>query len=298
MTREITVDKLHRYLAMKTDHARKRMNFLRKPIVIASRPHEWVRRRRPHVAERLDESQRRTSREMDRAGFASADDVVDRSLRDEIQKLVNSRMNNGGTDGQVSYLSKRKNFWQPILSDDDLCTSNPLVRYALTPRVIDVVTSYLGEVPYLASIELVVSRPVADQAWRVSQLWHRDYNDRRMVKLFTYFSDVKSEADGPFTFIPADALDGGGPMFPVHKTDAAMAKFADLTARKQIFGARGTSFYIDTRRCFHCGSRITDDSYRIAYIATFTTFAPYYRYDNKIAIDRPVTGNEQLLLRV
>jgi hypothetical protein len=119
-----------------------------------------------------------------------------------------------------------------------------------------------------------------------------------MVKLFTYLSDVPSATQGPFVFIPADRLSRGyGPMFPIHKTDEAMARIAELASKQEILGPKGTAFFVDTHRCFHCGSRILDGNYRIAYIATYTTGAPYYAYDNGIVLDSELSSVDRMVLR-
>jgi hypothetical protein len=286
-------DKLRRYAAMKFNHGRKRLIFLRKPLLQLCRIHQCLRRRRPAAAAALPPALRPLHDALCRAGFTRADAVVDRDLVGALQRIADTRLD-GVRNAHMAQLSTRKDFWQMIMTAKDLRPDSPLVAHALTPAVVDLATAYLGEVPYLSRIELVVSRPT-DSAWKVSQLWHRDYNDRRMVKLFTYLSDVETEAQGPFTFLPADALTQDGPMFPVHKTDEQMARFGRLDARQQVLGGRGTSFLIDTHRCFHCGSRILDGSFRIAYIATFTTSTPYYAYDNEIALDETAEAQRMLL---
>lgn len=41
-----------------------------------------------------------------------------------------------------------------------------------------------------------------------------------MLKLFTYLPNVETTAQGPFTFLSADSVQRGGPMDPIHKTEA------------------------------------------------------------------------------
>lgn len=294
MSPTVFADKLHRYARMKFDHGRKRLIFLRKLMVIIRRPGAWLARRRRGAAAALPENLQQIHTELRDTGFARADAIINPAWLAELQVLADSRID-GVRNAHTTSLSGRKGFWQMIMTDDDLREDSPLVSHALAPSVIETVTAYLGEVPFLSRLELVVSRP-SDGSWKVSQLWHRDYNDRHMVKLFSYLSDVGSEAQGPFTFLPADAVKSRGPMFPVHKSDSQMETFSDLDARQQVFGPSGTSFLIDTHRCFHCGSRILDDSYRIAFIATYTTSSPYYAYDNEIRLnDTTPTENHRIL---
>jgi len=60
-----------------------------------------------------------------------------------------------------------------------------------------------------------------------------------------------------------------------------MQRFNNLAGKREVFGPRGSSFLIDTHQCFHCGSRILDDSFRVAYIATYTNSSSYYTYKIK-----------------
>ena len=295
MTPGAFLDKLQRYTAMKADHARKRAIVLRKPWSAATRPVAWLRRRRPDHAGCLTTDVRQLYDELQRSGFVRADTLVDTGILAKLQFLVDSRLASR-PQGHTAQLSGRKDFWQMMMTAEDLHENSPLVRHALTPAIIDIITAYLGEVPYLSRLELVESKPTEGK-WKVSQLWHRDYNDRKMVKLFTYFSDVDSDQQGPFTFLPADAVESG-PRFPVHKTDEQMSRFGQLDKVRKVLGPRGTSFLIDTHRCFHCGSRILDDSSRIAYIATYTSSTPYYPYDNEIALLNDANPDRRMVLRI
>ncbi len=40
-----------------------------------------------------------------------------------------------------------------------------------------------------------------------SQRWHRDYNDKHLLKVFLYMSDV-DEAAGPFEYVPGNMIGG------------------------------------------------------------------------------------------
>lgn len=207
----VFIDKLQRYGKMKLDHTRKRAIFLRKPMVIALNPSRWLQRRRPRAAETLPPEAAALRSELAINGFVWAEPLVDPEKVAALQVLVDERID-GVRNAHTSQLSCRKDFWQMIMTTDDLREGSPLVEHAMTPAVLDLVTAYLGEVPYLSRIELVVSRPT-DGSWKVSQLWHRDFNDSHMVKLFTYLSDVDAEAQGPFTFLPADAAQSTSLMF-------------------------------------------------------------------------------------
>ncbi len=81
-----------------------------------------------------------------------------------------------------------------------------------------------------------------------------------------------SEDDGPVTLLPADCpgLEQLS-IFPIHKTDAVMAKIDAEKKAVRIFGRRGTIFLIDTFRCFHRGSRMGPENRRRAVICTYVS---------------------------
>lgn len=77
-----------------------------------------------------------------------------------------------------------------------------------------------------------------------------------------------------------------------------MERFCTLTARQQAIGPRGASFLIDMYRCYHCGSRILDGSFRVEFIATYTTSSPFYDYDNEIELAQESEPDRLRVLRV
>jgi len=79
-------------------------------------------------------------------------------------------------------------------------SDSDLIRLALDPKLLDIVSSYLGMWPRLHAIYVWLNFPTLDEA-KESQLWHRDSEDMRMVKAFIYLVDV-DETTGPFSYIP------------------------------------------------------------------------------------------------
>src|SRR5262249_19219189 len=74
---------------------------------------------------------------------------------------------------------------------------------------LDIASEYLQLWPKLEYIDLWYSIPVGKSAERrASQLWHRDFDDRHLLKAFLYLSDVDADA-GPFEYLPGSQP--GGP---------------------------------------------------------------------------------------
>jgi hypothetical protein len=175
--------------------------------------------------------------------------------------------------------STGKLFFRESLSLDDLKSKLVFVDLALDERLLRTVMKEFGLLPHLESVEVVVSHPTSG-ALTASQLWHRDVNDRRLLKLFVYLEDV-GEPQGPFTFLPAEAS-ARVPRHAEHYLhDASIAATVPASEWTSVLGAAGTSFLIDTGRCFHCGSRCTER--RVAYIATFSSGIKYMKYADQWA---------------
>jgi hypothetical protein len=147
------------------------------------------------------------------------------------------------------------------------------MRFALDERLLNSVAAYLGKAPFLESIELLYSRP-STQALESSQLWHEDMTEKALLKLFVYVTDV-DERCGPFTLIPR----GPSTTVPRHRLphyidDDSMRRYVDDNQLAVIEGPSGTAFFVDTRNCFHRGSRCVQP--RLALVCYYTSGFGYY----------------------
>src|SRR2546429_491727 len=80
-------------------------------------------------------------------------------------------------------------------------------RHAPRPRGLRPHEAVVGMHSYLRGLEMWRNLPT-DEPPKLSQLWHRDWDDVVNLKLFVYLSDVTEES-GPFTFAPG--TQPGGP---------------------------------------------------------------------------------------
>ena len=83
---------------------------------------------------------------------------------------------------------------------EELDASHGAVRFALHPEILGVVNEYLGLCAELRKLEYWYVLASEQQTPAYSQLWHRDFEDIALVKVFLYLSDV-DEGSGPFSFI-------------------------------------------------------------------------------------------------
>jgi hypothetical protein len=89
----------------------------------------------------------------------------------------------------------------------ELGLADPWLRLGVEPRLLDVANAYLGLWSKLEYVDLWYTPPADDEDRRSSQRWHRDFNDRHLLKAFIYLVDVDEET-GPFEYVPRSAPGG------------------------------------------------------------------------------------------
>ena len=189
------------------------------------------------------------------------------SLRDLLSAYRQAKESRANGEGEVVERHTAKLFFGPDLSRKDLQTYPAFLDVALEHELLRVLTKTAGLVPHLEDVEVMVSNPVSGNL-SASQLWHRDVNDKVILKLFIYLNDVGPE-NGPFTFMRATASSGIPSYGPHYKDDKTVLRFTGRDAWQRVEGPVGTSFLIDTHNCLHCGSRCQKP--RTAYIATYSS---------------------------
>src|SRR3989344_3672043 len=79
--------------------------------------------------------------------------------------------------------------------------SNPYVKFALNEKVLNIISSYLKLYPKFRGYTLNVTTPMETGSVPIdSQRWHRDPEDKIVVKMFLYLTDV-DRGSGPFIYI-------------------------------------------------------------------------------------------------
>jgi hypothetical protein len=135
--------------------------------------------------------------------------------------------------------------------------TGPFREFGLHPQVIATASKYLGTIPILTGVTLLVS-PHVPGNMAESQLFHCDYEDVRQVKVFVGCTDI-SAASGPLTAIPAAASRAirGRNRYRFGDANYRLADEAVTDEPRVAFcGPAGTAVFIDTSQCFHLGSRV------------------------------------------
>jgi hypothetical protein len=224
-------------------------------------------------------TERARAGDLNRDGYAIVTELMDPSIQQEFAKAGLARLADVEAS-EAKQTSTWKKFWVRLLDaemkDGRLAADNVFVRYALQPAVINVVSSALGEIPWLDYVLLSYSRHTGEDL-ASSQLWHRDHDDVRVIKLFSYLTDVNEDGDGPFTFLPRQSTDRFGyPLMGSHFPDETVFQKVPRSDIKVMKAPRLTSFMVDTAKCLHMGSRMAPGHGRLLYTATFFAFPRMY----------------------
>ena len=132
--------------------------------------------------------------------------VLKLSQSDEVQAIVRSGLDANGKDYLVRVVP-----W-----DLQHLPDSPLLRLALDKTLLEIVSAYLGMWPRLHAVGAWLNFPTEDEA-KEAQLWHRDPEDLKIIKIFIYLNDVGAE-NGPFCYIPkTHPFSSGAGTVPLHK---------------------------------------------------------------------------------
>ena len=165
----------------------------------------------------------------------------------------------GAVRNKQSYLQRS----YPMVTE--LPVDNPWLELAASPRMLDVVNTYLEMWTRLLYVDQWYTVPVmTDEDARISsQRWHRDYNDQHLIKVFIYMNDV-DEGSGPFEYVPGSARGGpyadewpwtpfGGDLYPPQEE---FDKKIPAEAVRTLTGPAGSMIFCNTSG-FHRGGFAT-----------------------------------------
>jgi hypothetical protein len=160
----------------------------------------------------------------------------------------------------------RQQMLSGLVDKSELTVTSPFLQFASQPDVIDVVGQYLGLVPILASVDILLSRHF-DQQLMDSQLYHCDFEDVRQVKIFLHCSDVGPD-NGPLTVVRANesreikrriGYRYGTERYRIGDDEMVSS---GMTKSVGLLGPMGTTHFVDTSTCFHFGSRLPQGNER------------------------------------
>lgn len=134
-----------------------------------------------------------------------------------------------------------------------------IYQFGLQDRLLDIAENYIGLPPAYDGV--TINYTIADGKEISTRKWHRDWEDRRMLKVAIYLNDV-DEASGPFQLIRRhDTMqnDTAGFEYELASDAALMERFGSNYADDIVSccGPAGTVIFADTARFFHRGKPAT-----------------------------------------
>ena len=138
-------------------------------------------------------------------------------------------------------------------------------------RLINILENYIG-LP-VAYHGVQIRKDFINQSQFSTMLWHRDSEDRRIVKIIIYLNDV-DEQQGPFEYVPSSFTSGLNfyrLYYKIHNkgiNDETLNKIVPKSAWKSCTGAAGTVILSDTNRLLHHGTARTEERSTLFFIYT------------------------------
>ena len=168
----------------------------------------------------LDGVQQRIVRELDAQGYALADfhelfseqawqQISEYAARFVAETEAGLASESEGGGGELRRRAGKEFLVRKYDMGGVVSLDDAWLDLSLNRHLIDIASSYLQMWPKLEYLDMWYSLPVGSGGERrASQLWHRDFDDRHLLKAFLYLADVDAQT-GPFEFVPGSHP--GGP---------------------------------------------------------------------------------------
>ena len=212
----------------------------------------------------------------DASCFSSLESAAAEIERMGADEIAAARQAANCADGWKTYLLELLGK-TPLLDAQSVCA-----RFALQPEILRIANAYYGMRTRLRTYNVWRNFP-SSSAPRNSQLWHRDPEDRYVLKLFVYLDDV-DRGCGPIAYAAGSHPKGGLKRAPAFtKTAEDKAKRSDDAQMAEVvpperwiegIGPKGTMVFADTRG-YHKGGQATERE-RLLYMCMFTSKASRY----------------------
>jgi hypothetical protein len=136
-------------------------------------------------------------------------------------------------------------------------TSDPtLFMWGLSDDLLDLAECHIGLPPRYLGVEVKreIVNPAAGHSHEAVRRWHLDHEDRRILKVIVYLSDVDC-GSAPFEYVDlptSEAVLSRRPhVYNPARLDEVVRAEVPLHKRRQVVGPRMTAIYVDTGRVLH-----------------------------------------------
>lgn len=239
------------------------------------------------LMERRHEQRARQHAALLRPLDATAQATVDQLERDAVahpsfDDLAGERAGalRAGLDSLITSLAADEPAGRSTLrpSDEDLMAQTELWQWGLSDRLLDIAEHYLGVPVWYYGAD--VRREVADGQTIDVRQWHRDNEDRRVLKILMWLSDV-GDRGGPFAYLtPPESDDASSRLRYVSGfvSDEKMRSVVPAERWQFCPGPKWHVSYIDTVRLMHRATPPLDgDRYSVTF--TWTSRHPVSFHD-------------------
>jgi hypothetical protein len=151
--------------------------------------------------------------------------------------------------------------WETITATPDEIMSNPAIfLWGLNQRLLNIVETYLGLPVAYDGMNMFYT--VADGRQIGTRKWHRDREDRRMVKIAVYCNDV-DEGSGPLQVVRPNVVTGDLAdkfTYPALSQELLEARVGGPVIDRDVVtctGPAGTVIFSDTASQYHRGKPAT-----------------------------------------
>lgn len=162
----------------------------------------------------------------------------------------------------------------------DLAVDPALFLWGLTDENLDLAENHIGLPVHYLGVE--VKRERADGRAEDVRQWHMDIEDRRMLKMIVYLSDV-DDGCGPFEYIdPTRSRQAARALRYASGfvSDAVMDRVVPRESWRRVVGPRLNAIFVDSSRIFHRAlAPTTADRYSMTFsyssTASYQVFPEY-----------------------
>ncbi|MGH3132535.1 MAG: phytanoyl-CoA dioxygenase family protein [Gaiellaceae bacterium] len=243
------------------------------------------RRLYAHAHPELDDVQQRIVSEVDSQGYSVLpfgelfpDGDLWRDIEEQRDRFVQATEADLAAGGEKVRVREGKEFVVRLHSYGvEVGLDDPWFRAVASRRMVDVANAYLRMWSKLEYVDVWYSVPQPAGAERVSsQRWHRDYNDKHLLKAFLYLVDVDEDM-GPFQYVPGSQPGGPyadawpwSPLGQNYPTEEELEEKIPASAVHAFTGPKATLIFCNTAG-FHRGGFSTTEP-RV--LATVTYSSP------------------------
>ncbi len=148
--------------------------------------------------------------------------------------------------------------------------------WANEKRLLNIIENYIGLPVAFHGVHL--RKDFANENQFGTLLWHKDSEDRRIIKIFLYLNDVE-EQQGPFEYVPKSftskfSLNFYRIYYKLWQSgylgidDQTLNKIIPKSAWKSCPGKAGTVIFVDTKEVLHHGTLRTEEREALFFVYT------------------------------